>query len=196
MATRWDAGHWTAGPVSLFSAAGITAKPAWPKLVPQLAAQQAAQGAVLQSSGSAGTSAGGPAPGTPAGSTTLKGALSYAQLEQLWVQAGGNPAVRNVAAAIAMAESGGRQDAWNVNKNGSVDRGYWQINSSHGSQSTFDALGNARAAVAISANGTNWGPWVTFGSGAYKKFLQPLSSQPPVPATPAPAPSSGKPVLL
>jgi hypothetical protein len=33
-------------------------------------------------------------------------------------------------------------------------------------------MGNARAAIAISNNGTNWAPWTTFSSGAYRKFLQ------------------------
>jgi hypothetical protein len=33
-------------------------------------------------------------------------------------------------------------------------------------------MGNARAAVAISNNGTNWAPWTTFSSGAYRQFLQ------------------------
>ena len=48
------------------------------------------------------------------------------------------------------------------------ERGYWQINTNHGSLSTYDPLGNARAAVIISANGTNWHPWTTFTSGAYR----------------------------
>lgn len=82
-----------------------------------------------------------------------------AELQQLWIQAGGDPTQAAQAAAVAMAESGGNANASLTNANGSIDRGYWQINSSHGSQSTFDPLGNARAAVAISANGTNWRPW-------------------------------------
>jgi hypothetical protein len=48
------------------------------------------------------------------------------------------------------------------------ERGYWQINTNHGSLSTYDPLGNAKAAVIISANGTNWHPWTTFTSGAYR----------------------------
>lgn len=83
-----------------------------------------------------------------------------AQLESLWIQAGGDPNHAAEAAAIALAESGGNSLATNNgNSNGSVDRGLWQINSVHGSQSTFDPLANARAAVAISDNGTNWRPW-------------------------------------
>lgn len=97
---------------------------------------------------------------------------NYAQLEGLWTQAGGPPQVANVAAAVAMAESGGNSTATCVDSNGSVDRGLWQINSVHGAQSTYDIMGNARAAVNISSQGRNWGPWTTFGSGAYRQFLQ------------------------
>jgi LysM repeat protein len=68
-----------------------------------------------------------------------------------------------MAAEIAMAESSGQQFA-----TGTVgERGYWQINPNHGSLSTYDPLGNAKAAVIISDNGTNWTPWTTFTSGAY-----------------------------
>src|SRR5262249_40915223 len=47
------------------------------------------------------------------------------------------------------------------NSNGTTDRGLWQINSIHGKQSTTNAAENARAAVAISKNGTDWRPWCT-----------------------------------
>jgi hypothetical protein len=67
-----------------------------------------------------------------------------------------------MAASIALAESGGNPNAINNNNpNGTIDRGLWQINSVHGSQSTLDPLANARAAVAISHGGTNWRPWCT-----------------------------------
>ena len=97
---------------------------------------------------------------------------NYAQLEGVWTQAGGSPAAAPIAAAIAMAESGGNSTATNNDSNGSVDRGLWQINSVHGNQSTYDVMGNARAAVAISNNGTNWSPWTTYTNGAYRQFVQ------------------------
>lgn len=108
--------------------------------------------------------------------------LTFTQIEDLWKQAGGDPVYAVMAAAIAMAESGGNPDATHTNSNGTVDRGVWQINSIHGSQSTTDPLANARAAVSISSNGTNWRPWCTawsngacggtyLGSGSpYQKF--------------------------
>jgi hypothetical protein len=101
----------------------------------------------------------GPAPGG--------GTLSCSGLEALWESAGGSPRAAFLAAEIAMAESGGRQYASLYNTNGTTDRGYWQINSVHGSLSTFGARANARAAVRISNNGTNWTPWVTYNIGAY-----------------------------
>lgn len=92
-------------------------------------------------------------------------------LVNLWTRAGGSPARANMAAAIAMAESGGNPDAKNVNTDGSIDRGLWQINSIHGALSTYSPTGNAHAAVRISSGGSNWAPWVTYKTGAYKRFL-------------------------
>jgi TP901 family phage tail tape measure protein len=93
-------------------------------------------------------------------------------LMRLWREAGGNPAAANLAAAVALAESGGNQFAKNVNANGTIDRGYWQINSIHGALSTFNELGNASAAVTISGNGTNWNPWVAYQKGLHAQYLR------------------------
>lgn len=130
---------------------------------------------------------------------------SFTQLEDLWVSVGGNPIAKAMAAAIAMAESGGNSAAVNNNGNGSVDRGLWQINSSHGSSSTFDPVANARAAVSISNNGSNWRPWCTaysdalcgtkggsyLGSGA--PFLKFLNGSPSIPNSSG-TPGAGNPV--
>ena len=96
------------------------------------------------------------------------GTLGCHGLERLWVQAGGSRGAAFTAAEIAMAESSGRQYAVNTNGGRSTDRGYFQVNSIHGALSTYDPLGNAKAAVAISDNGRNWRPWVTYNSGAYR----------------------------
>lgn len=103
-------------------------------------------------------------------------AYTYAQLKALWISNGGNPAAADIAAAVALAESGGNPNASNTNTNGSIDRGLWQINSVHGSQSTFDITGNVKSAIAISGNGSNWSPWVTYNTGAYKKFMSPTTA--------------------
>jgi hypothetical protein len=96
------------------------------------------------------------------------GTLSCSGLEALWESAGGSSGAAFTAAEIARAESGGRQYATDNNSNGSTDRGYWQINSIHGALSTYDAAGNARAAVQLSGNGRDWSPWVTRNTGAYQ----------------------------
>lgn len=113
---------------------------------------------------------------------------TYAQLEAIWIANGGSAAAAPIAAAVAMAESGGGANSFNNNSNGTQDRGLWQINTVHGSQSTFDPNANARAAIAISNNGSDWSAWTTFTSGAYRQFLQsgvsPNNSGLPTGATP------------
>ena len=96
--------------------------------------------------------------------THLSGTLGCSGLEALWEAAGGSHAKAFMAAEIAMAESGGRQYALSPTN----DYGYWQINGSHGpAMATFDPIGNAKAAIAISHDGTDWYPWTTYTSGAY-----------------------------
>jgi LysM repeat protein len=92
------------------------------------------------------------------------GNLGCSGLEELWDYAGGNPHDAFMAAEIAMAESGGRQYALSPTD----DKGYWQINVSNGALSTYDAYGNARAAIIISDDGTNWNPWTTYREGLYE----------------------------
>lgn len=90
---------------------------------------------------------------------------NFQQLEQLWQQAGGQLVFAPIAAAVAIAESGGRSEAAGTNTNGSVDRGLWQINNqAHpnvSDQCAADPVCNATAAIAISGNGTNWRAWCT-----------------------------------
>lgn len=113
-------------------------------------------GTTTQASGS--TSRGGYGGGGPSGNLGCSG------LEQLWVDAGGSPGHAFMAAEIAMAESGGSQYAHSPTD----DFGYWQINASNGALATYDARGNAKSAIILSQNGTNWDPWTTYTSGAYQ----------------------------
>jgi LysM repeat protein len=119
--------------------------------------------ATATGTGATGTGAAGAGSTVTTATTGLQGALSCSGLESLWASAGGSAAAAATAASIAMAESGGNQYA-----TGTVgERGYWQINPVNGALSTYDPLGNAHAAVVMSANGTNWSPWTTFTSGLY-----------------------------
>lgn len=110
--------------------------------------------------------------------------LSTDELKRLWVQAGGNPAAASTAAAVAYAESSGNPGAMGDIKlqtsTWGPSVGLWQIRSlnaqrGRGGQrdagANTDPLTNARNAVAISNNGTNFGPWSTFKSGAYRRYL-------------------------
>jgi hypothetical protein len=104
---------------------------------------------------------------------------SYSQLEELWVKNGGPPSVESIAAAIALAESGGRNDNNNYNdSNGQggtqTSWGLWQI--SNGTHSMpvpniNDPNVNAQQAVA-KYRASGWQPWGTYTSGAYRQFLQ------------------------
>lgn len=95
----------------------------------------------------------------------LSGTLGCSGLEQLWEDAGGSSSTAFVAAEIAMAESSGNQYAVSATD----DIGYWQINQpTWGAEASFDPITNARAAISISDDGTDWSPWTTYNSGAYE----------------------------
>lgn len=84
-------------------------------------------------------------------------------LENLWISEGGNSGVAFIAAEIAMAESGGNPSAISPTD----DFGLWQINGSWGALASLNPYTNARAAISISGDGTNWSPWTTYTTGAY-----------------------------
>ena len=94
---------------------------------------------------------------TASGSTkTGAGDYTYAQLQALWIQAGGNPAAAANMAKIAIAESGGNPNAYNA----SGATGLWQILGAVVGGNLYDPLVNARNAVAkYNANG--YYPWIS-----------------------------------
>lgn len=108
--------------------------------------------------------------------------LSFAQLQDLWIRNGGNPLSAPIMAAIALAESGGRTDAANT-KPPDASYGLWQINyygplapgrtAAYGTpaQLVADPDRQAKAAIAISGNGSNLKPWSTYTSGAAQRVL-------------------------
>ena len=80
---------------------------------------------------------------------------TFAQLEGLWIQAGGSKALAPLMAGVAEVESGGNPQAYNP----SGASGLWQIeipvNESYvpgGAANVFNAIDNAKAAVALSGN--------------------------------------------
>lgn len=102
---------------------------------------------------------------------------TYAQLEGLWINAGGAKAAAPVAAAIAEAESGGCSTALNPTDNNGTQSsfGLWQIsNGTHNPPvaNIYDAAVNAGQAVAkYKGAGNSFAPWGTYNSGAYKAYL-------------------------
>jgi hypothetical protein len=89
----------------------------------------------------------------------------------------------DIAAAVAMAESGGDPLAQGDPKgpsaaapNGvSSSFGLWQVHApahpEYDMTELLDAESNARAALAISQGGTDWSPWTTYKSGAYARYM-------------------------
>lgn len=95
---------------------------------------------------------------------------TYAQLEGLWINAGGPPREAETMAAIAEAESGGRSDAFNA----SGATGLWQIlgavnpaDQSH----LKDPQVNAKEAV-LKYKTQGLHAWVTYTTGAYRRFMR------------------------
>lgn len=96
----------------------------------------------------------------------------------------------NIAVAVARAESDWNPRATNANTNGSVDYGLFQINSIHAAilagGNWANPQENAKMAFQVWTDaGGKWGPWVTYWSGSYRKFLTDVGVKPvckPVPA--------------
>jgi len=121
--------------------------------------------------------------------TTPGTTYSYAQLEQLWINAGGSAATAPMAAAIAEAESAGNALATSSNPDGGTNVGPWQLDTNgKGAGYTVaqlqDPLTNATLAVKGSFDGTDWSAWETYANGAYTAFL---SNSTPPSATGVPA---------
>jgi hypothetical protein len=121
--------------------------------------------------------------------------LSYSQIEEVWIKAGGQKSFAPLMAAIAMAESGGWAGNTNPTDNGGTQTswGLWQIsNGTHGSPVSgdiYDPETNAKAAIA-KINSQGLSAWGTYTSGAYRQYLRgnippgtgPLPSGPGSPA--------------
>jgi hypothetical protein len=131
--------------------------------------------------------------------------LSPAQLYDLARGAGLNATAAVVAAAVALAESGGdpaavgdvslQSDKWGPSV------GLWQIRSLKAEQGTggtrdasrlTDPQFNAASMAAISGAGTNWRPWSVFVSGKYRQYLGDVTTAAGQPAHPRADNASGQ----
>lgn len=97
-------------------------------------------------------------------------AYSKNQLEALWIHAGGSKAVASVAAAIALAESGGNPSSRNPEGPEHAE-GLWQIKGQLVPGNILNPQVNAANAVAKYRAAGGFTPWVTYTSGAYKSQL-------------------------
>ena len=85
--------------------------------------------------------------------------MTYSQVENTWVQAGGNPQAASMAAAIADAESGLNPNSNRTNPDGTTSIGLWLIPKNGTPPGSTDPIANARAAIQLSNNGTDWTQW-------------------------------------
>ncbi len=110
--------------------------------------------------------------------------LSAAQLYTLARNSGLSATAATTAAAVALAESGGRSDAVGdvglENATWGPSVGPWQIRTLKAETGTGgprdinrlkDPAVNAASMASISRGGSNFGPWSTFTSGKYRSFL-------------------------
>jgi hypothetical protein len=110
-------------------------------------------------------------------------AMTFDELRELAIAVGFTPEQARIAAAIAIAESGG--DPWaqgdprgvfQPTPNGSsTSFGLWQVHApDHPEFNPGDLLTtdyNARAAYMISKGGTDFSPWTTYRDGSYRRYL-------------------------
>lgn len=106
---------------------------------------------------------------------------SYEQLKQLWIDAGGTPQTADAAARVALATSKGDSNFQRSNNDGTITRGLWGINSTHGKSASIDPMESARGAVALSQAGRDWDDWLSdWGEGVIKtavtKVVNPAAS--------------------
>lgn len=134
----------------------------------------------------------------PAGIAPAGGTLTMEQLVGIAKGAGFSDDNAVIAAAIAMAESGGNSNAHNP-KPPDNSYGLWQINmigdlgparrKQYGLSSNeqlFDPVTNAKIAFRISG-GSNFSPWTTYTGGKYKSHLataQAAKGAPPLKTSP------------
>ena len=96
------------------------------------------------------------------------GTYSNAQLQALWIQAGGASATAAHAACIAEHESSGRPAATSSNPDGGLNVGLWQLDTKgvgagYSPTELANALNNARITVMATKNGVDWSEWSTAG---------------------------------
>ncbi len=110
-------------------------------------------------------------PGARGPAPAAGGSYSIDELEKLWIAAGGPPGVAHVAAAVALAESGGNPRAVGPDTPYGNAMGLWQILGQVVGGDIFDPMVNARNAVKKYTDAGGWSPWEAYTNGNYTQFL-------------------------
>lgn len=80
-----------------------------------------------------------------------------------------------LAYAVMMSESRGVSTARNINANGNIDNGYWQINNRYHPNITLECTQNVKCsteyAYQLSKGGTDWNAWYGYKNGGYLTFM-------------------------
>lgn len=107
--------------------------------------------------------------------------MNFADLVTLAANAGFSSANAAIAAAVALAESGGNPNVYNPETgagapDGEGSFGLWQIylldHPEFAGWNLYDPQTNANAAFSVwSAAGGSFSPWTTYNTGAYLKYL-------------------------
>ena len=90
---------------------------------------------------------------------TSSGGMKYDQVENIWMQAGGSPQAAAMAAAVADASSGLNPNATRTNPDKTISVGLWLVPKNGVPPGSTDPMANARAAIQLSKNGTDWSQW-------------------------------------
>lgn len=122
---------------------------------------------------------GPPMGGAPPSNYASGKGFGFADLRNLALQTGFPASKAGTAAAVGMAESSGRPDAYNPKDPGG-SYGLMQINAKAHPDlpRTFDPTENMREAFSVSRGGQDFSPWSTFKSGAYRRFMPQGGAQP------------------
>lgn len=95
----------------------------------------------------------------PTQQSNAPGGMTFDQVENAWIQAGGSPQVAAMAAAVADAESGLNPSATRTNPDGTIGVGLWLLPANGSPPGSTDPIANARAAIQLSQGGTDWTQW-------------------------------------
>ena len=97
--------------------------------------------------------------------------FSRVELAALWIRACGNPERAQLAAAVALAESGGMPDAVGPDQRA----GLWQPPAwgNHHSvvRALLNPLANAEVTITLTKDGEDWEAFPGYANGTYRRFL-------------------------